>query len=275
MTSGSPPPWPTARARSSSAPPRADADRPTARRSTARRPRASAGDAAAQAWLAGRARRRPPGRRGPVRGGRRRPRRLTADRVWIIDPLDGTREFGERLDGRRLARRLRGPRRALAPRRRARRRRRRAARLRRDVLVRRAGRPRRRTRPTPSSAAAARSGSPSVAHPPAGGRHAAGGARRRRAGADGLDRRQGRRACSTGPSTPTCTPAASTSGTRRPRWPSRRAAGFVATRLDGSPLVYNQPDPWSPDLVVCHPALAAHLRGLLAGGRRRGARTAR
>ena len=23
------------------------------------------------------------------------PRRLTADRVWIIDPLDGTREFGE------------------------------------------------------------------------------------------------------------------------------------------------------------------------------------
>ena len=32
------------------------------------------------------------------------------------------------------------------------------------------------------------------------------------------------------------------------------ASGFVATRLDGSPLVYNQPTPWSPDLVVCHPA---------------------
>ena len=41
------------------------------------------------------------------------------------------------------------------------------------------------------------------------------------------------------------------------------ASGFVATRLDGSPLVYNQPTPWSPDLVVCHPALAAHLRDLL------------
>jgi 3'(2'), 5'-bisphosphate nucleotidase len=41
------------------------------------------------------------------------------------------------------------------------------------------------------------------------------------------------------------------------------AAGFVATRLDGSPLVYNQPTPWSPDLVVCHPRLAAHLRTLL------------
>ncbi len=42
------------------------------------------------------------------------------------------------------------------------------------------------------------------------------------------------------------------------------AAGLVATRLDGSPLLYNQPDPWSPDLVVCHPALLAHLRRLLA-----------
>jgi 3'(2'), 5'-bisphosphate nucleotidase len=41
------------------------------------------------------------------------------------------------------------------------------------------------------------------------------------------------------------------------------ASGFTATRLDGSPLVYNQPTPWSPDLVVCHPALSAHLRRLL------------
>ncbi|MEI7744771.1 MAG: inositol monophosphatase family protein [Chloroflexota bacterium] len=43
------------------------------------------------------------------------------------------------------------------------------------------------------------------------------------------------------------------------------AAGLTATRLDGSPLLYNQPDPWSPDLAVCHPALVAHLRRLLAG----------
>jgi 3'(2'), 5'-bisphosphate nucleotidase len=42
------------------------------------------------------------------------------------------------------------------------------------------------------------------------------------------------------------------------------ASGFTATRLDGSPLVYNQPVPWSPDLVVCHPGLIAHLRRLLA-----------
>ncbi|MGF6880117.1 3'(2'),5'-bisphosphate nucleotidase CysQ [Paraburkholderia sp. MM5477-R1] len=28
------------------------------------------------------------------------PKRLALDRVWIIDPLDGTREYGERLEGR-------------------------------------------------------------------------------------------------------------------------------------------------------------------------------
>lgn len=39
-----------------------------------------------------------------------------------------------------------------------------------------------------------------------------------------------------------------------------RAAGLVATRLDGSPLVYNAPDPYLPDLVVAHPALAARVR---------------
>ena len=34
------------------------------------------------------------------------------------------------------------------------------------------------------------------------------------------------------------------------------ATGLHATRLDGSPLRYSQPDPWLPDLVVCHPTLA-------------------
>ncbi len=42
-----------------------------------------------------------------------------------------------------------------------------------------------------------------------------------------------------------------------------RAAGLVATRLDGSELVYNQPRPWSPDLLVCRPGLVARLRVLL------------
>ncbi len=33
------------------------------------------------------------------------------------------------------------------------------------------------------------------------------------------------------------------------------ATGLHATRLDGSALVYSQRDPWLPDLLVCHPAL--------------------
>jgi 3'(2'), 5'-bisphosphate nucleotidase len=35
-----------------------------------------------------------------------------------------------------------------------------------------------------------------------------------------------------------------------------RAAGLHASRLDGTPLVYNRRDPWLPDLVVCRPELA-------------------
>jgi len=35
-----------------------------------------------------------------------------------------------------------------------------------------------------------------------------------------------------------------------------RAAGLTTCRLDGTPLVYNDPDPWLPDLVVCRPELA-------------------
>jgi 3'(2'), 5'-bisphosphate nucleotidase len=34
------------------------------------------------------------------------------------------------------------------------------------------------------------------------------------------------------------------------------AAGLHASRLDGSPLRYNQVNPWLPDLVICRPELA-------------------
>jgi 3'(2'), 5'-bisphosphate nucleotidase len=37
------------------------------------------------------------------------------------------------------------------------------------------------------------------------------------------------------------------------------AYGAHATRLDGSPLVYNQSDPWLPDLVVCRPEIAGAI----------------
>jgi 3'(2'), 5'-bisphosphate nucleotidase len=42
------------------------------------------------------------------------------------------------------------------------------------------------------------------------------------------------------------------------------AAGLHATRLDGSPLRYSQPDPWLPDLLVCHPSLVDAVMGALS-----------
>ena len=38
-----------------------------------------------------------------------------------------------------------------------------------------------------------------------------------------------------------------------------QAAGLHATRLDGSPLRYNQPDPYLPDLLMCRPDIAGLL----------------
>jgi 3'(2'), 5'-bisphosphate nucleotidase len=43
-----------------------------------------------------------------------------------------------------------------------------------------------------------------------------------------------------------------------------QAAGFHASRIDGSPLVYNQPHPYLPDLLVCRPELAPPLLHALA-----------
>ena len=45
-----------------------------------------------------------------------------------------------------------------------------------------------------------------------------------------------------------------------------RAAGLTAVRLDGSPLVYNDPDPSLPDLLVCRPELADRLLGAVRAG---------
>ena len=38
-----------------------------------------------------------------------------------------------------------------------------------------------------------------------------------------------------------------------------RAAGFRASRIDGRELLYNQPDLFMPDILVCPPALAGAL----------------
>ena len=42
-----------------------------------------------------------------------------------------------------------------------------------------------------------------------------------------------------------------------------RAAGLHASHVDGTPLRYNQPDPYLPDLVVCRPELAEELLSII------------
>jgi 3'(2'), 5'-bisphosphate nucleotidase len=46
-----------------------------------------------------------------------------------------------------------------------------------------------------------------------------------------------------------------------------RAAGLHVSRLDGTPLRYNQPNPWLPDLVVCRPELADRLLAAVHQGK--------
>jgi 3'(2'), 5'-bisphosphate nucleotidase len=42
------------------------------------------------------------------------------------------------------------------------------------------------------------------------------------------------------------------------------AAGLHVSRLDGSPLIYNLPDPYLPDLLICRPELAAAVIAFVA-----------
>lgn len=43
-----------------------------------------------------------------------------------------------------------------------------------------------------------------------------------------------------------------------------RAAGLHTSRIDGSPLIYNQAKPWLPDLLICRPELAAPVLEAIA-----------
>lgn len=45
-----------------------------------------------------------------------------------------------------------------------------------------------------------------------------------------------------------------------------RAAGLHTSRIDGSELAYNQPDVLLPDLLICRPELAERLLRLIAAG---------
>lgn len=44
------------------------------------------------------------------------------------------------------------------------------------------------------------------------------------------------------------------------------AAGLHVSRLDGSPLRYNQPDPYLPDLLICLPEFAGEILGAVQAG---------
>ena len=42
------------------------------------------------------------------------------------------------------------------------------------------------------------------------------------------------------------------------------AAGLHCSRIDGSPLVYNQPNPYLPDVLICKPSIAQRVLALVA-----------
>ena len=45
-----------------------------------------------------------------------------------------------------------------------------------------------------------------------------------------------------------------------------RAFGLHTSRVDGSELVYNQPDPWLPDLIVSRPEAAERILSVTRAG---------
>jgi 3'(2'), 5'-bisphosphate nucleotidase len=46
------------------------------------------------------------------------------------------------------------------------------------------------------------------------------------------------------------------------------AAGLHASRINGDDIVFNRPDPWSPDLLICRPELADRVLEVLGFSRR-------
>jgi 3'(2'), 5'-bisphosphate nucleotidase len=221
----------------------------------------AAGDAASQAYLAAALAKARPGDAILSEEGADDPRRATAERVWIIDPLDGTREFAERTDGGRwrddfavhLALWSRNE--GLT-----------------DGAVALPGQGRIFTSadppPTwPRDAAAVETGerplrvAVSRSRPPA--------IVARLAGRAALELRPMGSAGVKAMAVVDGSVDAYIHAGGQYEWDSAapvavaRAAGIVATRLDGSALAFNQADPWSPDLLVCRPDLAAYLGRLL------------
>ncbi|MEG3614550.1 inositol monophosphatase family protein [Isoptericola haloaureus] len=230
------------------------------------------GDAAAQAWLAAALTHARPDDAVLSEEAKDGAARLDADRVWIIDPLDGTREFAERVDGTtgwrddfavHVALWVRGHS---------------------DATVGAGGLaaaavalPARgvvHTTEEPSSAADLDDAVRAVLAGERPLRIAASRSRPPEFVAE-LSRRDDVELVPMGSagvkvvSTVDGTVDAYVHGGGQYEWDSAApvgvaiAAGHVCTRLDATPLEYNRQDPWLPDLFVCHPALAAHLRAAL------------
>jgi 3'(2'), 5'-bisphosphate nucleotidase len=209
-----------------------------------------AGDAAAQGFLAGRLRARRPGdavlsEEAPDSLGR-----MTADRVWIIDPLDGTREFSQHRDDWAVH----------------------VALWERDAGL------------TAGAVASPGAVHDTASQPPAavgaldGSRALRLAVSRSRPSAlvAGLAARLGAETLAMGSAgvkamavVDGVADAYVHSGGQY-EWDSAapvavaRAAGLHTSRLDGSPLEYNRPNPWLPDLVVCPPAIAQRLLDAIA-----------
>jgi 3'(2'), 5'-bisphosphate nucleotidase len=188
------------------------------------------------------------GTEGEAGTGRQGTARLDADRVWIIDPLDGTREFGEvpRTDwavhvalvrhGRPVAGAVALP-------------------AQDRVLSTATPPPTPATPPVRPRVIVSRSRPPAVAEHLAealGGELVAMGSAGAKASAVVLGHADVYPHSGGQFEWDSCAPVA-----------VAEAAGILCTRLDGSPLAYNRPDPYLPDLLVCHPALNQRVRTVL------------
>ena len=185
---------------------------------------------------------------GAAGTGRQGTARLEADRVWIIDPLDGTREYGEPprgdwavhvalvSDGRPVAGAVALP-------------------ASRQVLGTIPAAPLPPAPPTRPRLVVSRTRPPAVAVHLAeaiGGDLVAMGSAGAKAAAVVLGAADVYAHSGGQYEWDSCAPVA-----------VALAAGLVATRLDGSPLTYNNPDPYLPDLLICHPAIAHQVRTIL------------
>jgi len=220
-----------------------------AHRAAGDRERGDAGDARSHAFLLAELGRRRPGDAVLSEEGLDDPARLTAERVWIVDPLDGTREFGE-LDRTDWAVHV-----ALWT----------AA----DGLV--AG-----AVALPAQGVTLRTPSVALGERPPGPPRIVVSRTRPPALAEHVRARLG------GELVPMGSAGAKMSAVVQGaadvyvhaggqyEWDSAApvavamAAGLHASRLDGSPLRYNRPDPLLPDLVVCRPHLAAAVLAAVA-----------